>query len=177
MGHLVSADNFVTKHFRPEMWQLFENRWDWEARYLHENYSSSLVENATIAMPCPDVYWFPLFKERYAQDMIDVNENFGGWSDGSHYDKRLEGGYETVPTVDIHMNQIEYRYEWLEILRAYVQPLQLRVFEGYNNDPPQALMAFTVRYKPDEQPLLRPHHDTSTYTINVALNRPGIDFQ
>lgn len=43
--------------------------------------------------------------------------------------------------------------------------------------PPQALMAFTVRYKPDEQPALRPHHDTSTYTINVGLNRPGIDFQ
>ena len=30
--------------------------------------------------------------------------------------------------------QVEYRYEWLEILRAYVQPLQIRVFEGYNND-------------------------------------------
>ena len=34
----------------------------------------------------------------------------------------------------IYPLQIEYRYEWLEILRAYVQPIQLRVFEGYNND-------------------------------------------
>lgn len=179
MGHLVSSDNFVTKNYRPEMWQMFENRWDWEARYLHDNYSASLAPNATIAMPCPDVYWFPIFKERFAKDMIDVTENFGQWSDGGHYDKRLEGGYETVPTVDIHMNQVEYRYEWLEILRAYVQPLQLRVYEGYNNDvgPPQALMAFAVRYRPDEQPLLRPHHDTSTYTINLGLNRPGIDYQ
>uniref|UniRef100_A0A2P2I196 procollagen-lysine 5-dioxygenase n=3 Tax=Hirondellea gigas TaxID=1518452 RepID=A0A2P2I196_9CRUS len=179
MGHLVSSDNFVTKNYRPEMWQMFENRWDWEARYLHENYSAGLAENATIQMPCPDVYWFPLFKDRYAADLIAVVENFGEWSDGSHSDKRLEGGYETVPTVDIHMNQVDYRHEWLEILRAYVQPLQLRVFEGYNNDvgPPQALMAFTVRYKPNEQPFLRPHHDTSTYTINVALNRYDVDFQ
>ena len=34
--------------------------------------------------PCPDVYWFPLFKERFAQDLIDVCENYGQWSDGSH---------------------------------------------------------------------------------------------
>lgn len=38
-------------------------------------------------------------------------------------------------------------------------------------------MNFVVRYRPDEQPLLRPHHDSSTYTINIALNRPGIDYQ
>jgi len=179
MGHLVSSESFNPNHFRPELWEMFENRWDWEARYLHPNFSQNLDENTTIAQACPDVYWFPVFSERYAQEHIDVNENYGKWSDGSNMDKRLEGGYETVPTVDIHTNQIEYRDEWLDILRAYIQPLQMRVFEGYNNDvgPPQALMAFTVRYKPDEQPLLRPHHDTSTYTINVALNRPGIDFQ
>jgi len=43
--------------------------------------------------------------------------------------------------------------------------------------PPRAIMNFVVRYKPEEQPSLRPHHDSSTYTINVALNRPGIDYE
>lgn len=38
-------------------------------------------------------------------------------------------------------------------------------------------MNFVVRYKPDEQPALRPHHDSSTYTINIALNRAGIDYE
>ena len=38
-------------------------------------------------------------------------------------------------------------------------------------------MNFVVRYRPDEQPFLRPHHDSSTYTINVALNNAGIDFE
>lgn len=38
-------------------------------------------------------------------------------------------------------------------------------------------MNFVVRYRPDEQPSLRPHHDASTFTINVALNRPHIDYQ
>lgn len=38
-------------------------------------------------------------------------------------------------------------------------------------------LAFVVRYKPDEQPALRPHHDASTFTINIALNQVGLDFQ
>lgn len=38
-------------------------------------------------------------------------------------------------------------------------------------------MSFVVRYKPDEQHSLRPHHDASTYTLNIALNRLGDDYQ
>lgn len=37
-------------------------------------------------------------------------------------------------------------------------------------------MNFVVRYRPDEQPLLRPHHDSSTFTINIGLNNPGVDY-
>jgi len=38
-------------------------------------------------------------------------------------------------------------------------------------------MNFMVRYRPDEQPSLRPHHDASTYTINIAMNRVGVDYE
>lgn len=38
-------------------------------------------------------------------------------------------------------------------------------------------LAFVVRYKPDEQPSLVPHHDASTFTINIALNRVGVDYE
>lgn len=38
-------------------------------------------------------------------------------------------------------------------------------------------MNFVVRYKPTEQPNLRPHHDSSTYTINIALNNVGVDYE
>lgn len=39
-------------------------------------------------------------------------------------------------------------------------------------------MNFVVRYRPDEQPNLRPHHDSSTYTVNIALNRGGgVDYE
>ena len=36
-------------------------------------------------------------------------------------------------------------------------------------------MNFVVKYDPNRQYYLRPHHDSSTYTINIALTRPGID--
>ena len=36
---------------------------------------------------------------------------------------------------------------------------------------------FVVRYRPEEQAYLRQHHDHSTYTLSLALNTPGKDFQ
>ncbi len=34
-----------------------------------------------------------------------------------------------------------------------------------------------MRYRVGEQENLKPHHDASTYTLNIALNKPDIDFQ
>ena len=48
-------------------------------------------------------------------------------------DPRLEGGYENVPTRDIHMRQIGMDRHWLSFLRDYVRPLQERVFLGYQH--------------------------------------------
>ncbi|CAG0886727.1 unnamed protein product [Darwinula stevensoni] len=225
-GHLVDPENFETTHLHNELFEIINNRWDWEKRYIHPNYSQSLQEDAVLSQPCPDVFWFPMVSDRYAKELIEELETFGRWSDGTNYDPRLQGSYENVPTVDIHMKQIGFEEEWLHFLREYVRPLQelafkgytnddprieggyenvptvdihlnqvglekqwlfflkeyvyplvQKAFQGYESDPPTAIMNFVVRYKPDEQPSLRPHHDSSTYTINIALNRAGVDFQ
>lgn len=34
-----------------------------------------------------------------------------------------------------------------------------------------------MKYSPERQRSLRPHHDASTFTINIALNNVGEDFQ
>uniref|UniRef100_A0A6B2EGL7 procollagen-lysine 5-dioxygenase n=1 Tax=Phlebotomus kandelakii TaxID=1109342 RepID=A0A6B2EGL7_9DIPT len=175
-GHLINGDDFNTLLTRPDFYMLFTNQHDWEKRYIHPEYAKQLEPNATRSQPCPDVYWFPIGTEAFCQDLIAIMENFGKWSDGSNNDKRLEGGYEAVPTRDIHMNQVGLENLWLKFLQLYVRPLQEAVFVGYFHDPPKSLMNFVVRYRPDEQPYLRPHHDSSTYTINVALNRVGVDY-
>ncbi|KAG9332830.1 hypothetical protein JZ751_014929 [Albula glossodonta] len=91
-------------------------------------------------------------------------------------DKRIQGGYENVPTIDIHMNQVNYEKEWQKFLLDYITPITEKVFPGYYTRA-QFDLAFVVRYRPDEQPFLRPHHDASTFTINVALNQVGIDYE
>lgn len=37
---------------------------------------------------------------------VQEMEHFGQWSGGTNYDPRISGGYENVPTRDIHMNQV-----------------------------------------------------------------------
>lgn len=177
LGHLVNADAFDTSHLRNELYEIYTNQVDWEHRYIHENYSKVLEEEYKVEMPCPDVYWFPVVTPVFCGHLIDEMENFGQWSDGGNKDPRLAGGYENVPTRDIHMNQVGMEQHWLYFLREYIRPVQEKVFTGYYHDPPKSMMNFVVRYRPDEQPSLRPHHDSSTYTINIALNRPNIDYE
>ena len=44
-------------------------------------------------------------------------------------------------------------------------------FQGF------AVMNFVVKYTPRRQSYLRPHHDSSTFTINIALNNKHLDFE
>lgn len=176
-GHLVNPDGFDITRTRPDFYELFTNQFDWEKRFIREDYFPHLLAETVPKQPCPDVYHFPIATDLFVESMIDIMENFGKWSDGTNSDQRLQGGYEAVPTRDIHMNQVGLESIWLKFLQLYVKPLQEKVFLGYFHDPPRSLMNFVVRYRPDEQPSLRPHHDSSTYTINIALNRAGIDYE
>ncbi|XP_061393168.1 procollagen-lysine,2-oxoglutarate 5-dioxygenase [Musca vetustissima] len=176
-GHLVNADNFDITVTRPDFYTLFTNKFDWTRKYIHPEYQEQLEDNYVYNQPCTDVFWFKIATDAFCDDMVAIMEGFGKWSDGSNKDERLEGGYEAVPTRDIHMKQVGLDALWLQFLNLFVRPLQEKVFLGYYHNPPRSLMNFVVRYRPDEQPSLRPHHDSSTYTINIALNRAGIDYE
>ncbi|TTH08281.1 Procollagen-lysine,2-oxoglutarate 5-dioxygenase 1 [Bagarius yarrelli] len=152
-GRILNTENYQTNHLHNDLWQIFNN-----------------------PVPCPDVYWFPVFTNVACEHLIEEMENFGQWSGGGNVDTRIQGGYENVPTIDIHMNQISFEREWHKFLLEYVAPVTEKMFPGYYTKA-QFDLAFVVRYKPDEQPSLRPHHDASTFTINIALNQVGTDFQ
>jgi hypothetical protein len=47
-AHQVNSDNFETTHKSNELYQIFDNRWDWELRYLHPNWSHALNPNWTV---------------------------------------------------------------------------------------------------------------------------------
>lgn len=46
-------------------------------------------------------------------------------------DTRIQGGYENVPTIDIHMNQVNFEKEWHKFLLEYVAPVTETMFPGY----------------------------------------------
>lgn len=175
-GHLVDTTSYNTSLEHPDFYQLKDNMLDWELKYLHDNYSQVLEDQWKLEQPCQDVFWFPLVNELFCQQLIEIMESFGRWSGGTNHDPRIEGGYESVPTRDIHMRQVGLHDLWLLFLREYVMPIQLKEYIGYEHNPPRADLAFVVRYHPQEQDSLVAHHDSSTYTMNVALNEPGRDY-
>ncbi|KAM3932213.1 procollagen-lysine,2-oxoglutarate 5-dioxygenase 2 isoform 2-T2 [Leptodactylus fuscus] len=174
-GRLLSTANYNTSRFNNDLWQIFENPVDWRLKYINVNYSKIFTENI-VEQPCPDVFWFPVFSDEACDEIVQEMEHYGEWSGSRHSDTRIAGGYENVPTDDIHMNQIGMDNEWLHFIREYIAPITLKVFAGYYTKG-HALLNFVVKYTPERQSYLRPHHDASTFTINIALNKKDIDFQ
>ncbi|XP_045395364.1 procollagen-lysine,2-oxoglutarate 5-dioxygenase 2 isoform X3 [Lemur catta] len=148
---------------------------DWKEKYINRDYSKIFTENI-VEQPCPDVFWFPIFSEKACDELVEEMEHYGQWSGGKHHDSRISGGYENVPTDDIHMKQIDLENVWLHFIREFIAPVTLKVFAGYYTKG-FALLNFVVKYSPERQRSLRPHHDASTFTINIALNNVGEDFQ
>ncbi|KAI3386846.1 hypothetical protein SNEBB_000372 [Seison nebaliae] len=177
IGFLVNPETYNISRTRPEMYEIFTNPILWQRRYIHKDYPKNFDKPINISQPCPDVYWFPVVSVEFTESLIDMAETLGEWSHGKHEDARLDGGYENVPTIDTHMKQLDWESHWLEFLRAYVAPVVMTVFTGYDGDKPRAIMNFIVRYKPTEQDRLRPHHDASTWTLNLSLNRKHLDFE
>uniref|UniRef100_A0AAX7SR57 PLOD1-3-like GT domain-containing protein n=1 Tax=Astatotilapia calliptera TaxID=8154 RepID=A0AAX7SR57_ASTCA len=129
-GRILSTENYQTGHLHNDLWQIFENPVDWEERYIHENYTR-IMKDKLIENPCPDVYWFPVFSTVACNHMIEEMEHYGKWSGGGNADNRITGGYENVPTIDIHMIQINFEKEWQKFLVEYVVPITEKMFPGY----------------------------------------------
>ncbi|XP_061829196.2 procollagen-lysine,2-oxoglutarate 5-dioxygenase 1 isoform X2 [Nerophis lumbriciformis] len=174
-GRILSTENYQSSHLHNDLWQIFENPEDWQERYIHENYTR-IMKDKLILTPCPDVYWFPIFSDMACNHLVEEMEHFGQWSGGANRDTRIQGGYENVPTIDIHLRQVNFDKEWQKFLLDYVAPITEKMYPGYYTKCSTPLN-FVVRYKPDEQPLLEPHHDASTFTINIALNSKEVDYQ
>lgn len=153
-GHLANLETYDGGRKHGDFYEIEANYLDWRRRYIHENYSQLLAKSAEdFEQPCPDVYWFPLVSPIYCKHLIgklvlvteklgllivfllpEIMENHGQWSEGKNYDPRLDGGYENVPTRDIHMKQVDLEQQWLYFLREYVRPIQEKVFLGYHHD-------------------------------------------
>ena len=82
-----------------------------------------------------DIYVRPLQESVFDGYSHVVSESFPATNSNFDFqDARIEGGYEAVPTRDIHMKQVGMEEAWLEFLRLYVKPLVEDQFIGYQSD-------------------------------------------
>ena len=127
---------------------------------------------------CPDTYQMPMFTDKFCQDMIDEAEFVDNWfvsGNDAKYDVRKKD-YEVVPTTDINLWQYGLEETWLAFINFYIYPRKCVFFPALSGIDTGGSF-FTVRYRWEEQPALKPHHDNSLFSLNLALNQDGVDFE
>lgn len=159
------------------MYDIFTRKEEWEKKYLHPDFNKN-VENNKFTEICGDVFNFKLFTKDFCDEMIETMEKYGKWSHGKdeHKDERLgKNYYENVPTQDIQLFQINMDKQWGFLVNNYIAPIVKHLFCSYVTK--HVHMAFVVKYHWNHQAELEPHHDASNYTLNIALNQGGVDYE
>ena len=187
LSNLSSYGYFEEVSFDPStidpelnLYDLFTKKDEWERKYLHPTYYKykDNILNLPYSTIVPDIYNFPLFSQQFCTDMIKRMELYDNWSkgQGEHNDSRLGKNYhENVPTQDIQMFEIGFDKHWKEIVMTYVAPVARLLYSFYKTKGVH--LGFVVRYHFEGgQRELKPHHDASTYSINIALNKMDVDF-
>ena len=155
-------------------------RKSWEKKYLHPNYFDNISDLSKLEFVeiADGIYTFPLFSKKFCDDIIMCANNKNEWSPGknNHSDPRLGKNYhENVPTVDVQLFQLNLGRQWDIIVKNYIAPIASILYNRYKTK--DVNLAFVVKYSADDQANLPPHHDSSTYTVNIALNEGnGIDY-
>ena len=140
------------------------NKLLWEKKYLDSSFNTNIIMKEI----GNNISKVKIFSETFCEEIIKLTNN-KGWSKGgeSYFDKRL-GGKESHPTQDIHLNEIELQDMWKWIVDNYISKL---VWNKYKYSTKNINISFVVKYDMEGQKSLRNHHDSSTYTINICLNK------
>lgn len=148
---------------------------DWsEETILHQDFYDFLYndKNDIFNEIGQDIWSIPFFSTDFCNYLIKISEKNGNWSSGifsdsKQIDKRL-GAIENIPTQDIHLKDLNLHDFWQHVISNYFKRIMSHLYvytvKDYN-------IAFIVKYDYENgQKSLSPHHDSSVYTINIALN-------
>ena len=138
---------------------------------FHDKFNHTKIDEVQLNELIDNVYEFPIFNENFCKTLINKAESYGKWTkvDSNSFDSRI-GNIENYPTTDIQLRDLELDIFWKEIVESYISKM---VYNIFNFCTKEINLAFIVKYSMDGQTLLEPHHDSSTYTINILLNDPS----
>ena len=147
----------------------FTDKNDWVNKYFHPLFINFIKTNKLeYNTVCTDAFQFPIFTEIFCEELIQLTEEKKLWSAGKKKDMRIQGGYEHHPTVDVHLNQLNFEKIWKDIVKNYISKVASYLYDGITTKDTN--LNFVVKYSVTGQKKLNPHHDASTYTVNIALN-------
>jgi GR25 family glycosyltransferase involved in LPS biosynthesis len=137
-------------------------------RYVRTILRKDFLENPKLKEIGENILKINIFTEEFCNLVIEKCSNYGDWSKGGeqYFDKRISN-IENHPTQDIHLHEINLDRVWGYIVHKYISPL---IWDYYKYSTKEINIAFVVKYSMDGQRDLNPHHDASTYTVNICLN-------
>ena len=166
---LEQIEKFWEKDY-VDLYLINDSKIDWERKYITEEVYNNRnnVSNINITEPIRDMFNFMFFTPLFCETIINISKKSNNWSNGENKDSRLGGGYENVPTRDIHLNQLGLEEVWKEILFTYISKFASHLYSSFKTNGTN--IVFIVKYSMDGQKDLQPHHDSSSYTVLFTLN-------
>ena len=136
--------------------------------YVKSILTKEFLESPKIEEIGENILKINIFTKEFCKEVLKKCNSYGKWSKGgnSHFDKRL-GAVENHPTQDIHLSQIHLNKVWKYIIEHYISKI---IWETFHYSTKDINISFVVKYDMEHQRELKPHHDASTYTVNLCLN-------
>ena len=167
--YIINGDNTGYYNNIITIFDYFTDKNDWITKYFHPLFINFIKTNKlNYNTACTDAFQFAIFTEEFCKELIELTEEKQLWSTGKNKDSRIQGGHENHPTVDIHLNQLNLDKIWKDIVKNYISKVASYLYNGITTKDTN--LNFVVKYSLSGQKLLNPHHDASTYTLNIALN-------
>lgn len=145
---------------------IFDQKNLWEQKYLNSRFLKNLDYYEDLNDDVNKIY---LFNDHFCQEVIKLTESGNKWSQGgnSYYDNRINN-IENFPTQDIQLYELKLEKVWEKIVEYYIAPFMSNKYKYKTKD---INISFVVKYSLNGQKELDPHHDSSTYTVNLSLNK------
>jgi len=142
----------------------FKDNHLWEKKYIH----ASFLNNFNMKEVGTYIYKFQLFTSEFCNELMNICNKKNSWSKGGevYYDNRISNK-ELHPTQDIHLKDMGLGDMWKYVMDTYIYKI---VWDKFSYHTKNTNINFVVKYSMEGQKDLKPHHDSSTYTINVCLN-------
>lgn len=148
--------SYTTLNIKLEDYLTKEN--DWLNKYIDSNFIEALRNNnfeEIVKEVTNDVYMFPFVTEEFCQEIIKKSEESKLWNDVKNYS-----------TDDINLFQLKLEKVWKKMVFNLISKLVSYCYINYQTV--DINISFIARYTYQKE--LDPCYDSSTYTINIALN-------